>query len=275
MQFLKKNYEKIILGVVVLAALGLVASLPFLVSSEKQKLAEQEQTVIKFNSTPLQSLDMSKEDEFIQRAHQSIAVNLDSPHKIFNPVRWQLKNNAPYWNPAGQEIQKLMVAKISPLNEIYSLTSVSASEGLPTHYGIGITHQAAASPGARNLKTTYAAMNQTTNNFTIVAAEGTDVESASVTLELSDTGKRVTITKTKPYERPEGYIADLVYQPENKQFPNRRKTDATSICFANECYKIVDITEREVVLLQLSNQKIWTKEYNPNHTNSTGSAVSP
>jgi len=275
MQFLKKNYEKIILGVVVLAALGLVASLPFLVSSEKQKLAEQEAVVIKPNLTPLQPLDMSKEDEFIQRAHQSIAVNLDSPHKIFNPVRWQLKNGAPYWNPAGTEINKLVVTKISPLNEIYSLTSISAPEGLPAHYGIGITHQAAPSFGGRNLRTTYVSMNQTTNNFTVVAANGTDVETASVTLELSDTGKRVTITKNKPYERPEGYMADLVYQPDNKQFPNRRKTDTTSICFANECYKIVDITEREVVLLQLSNQKIWTKEYNPNPTNSTGSAVSP
>jgi flagellar basal body-associated protein FliL len=273
MQFLKKNYEKIILGVVVLAALGLVASLPFLVSSEKQKLADQEQIVIKPNLTPLQPLDMTKEDEFIQRAHDSIAINLDAPHKIFNPVRWQLKNNAPYWNPAGREIDKLEVTKISPLYEIYSLTSVSASEGLPTHYGIGITHQAAARVNERNNpKTTYVAMNQTTNNFTIVAAEGTDVESASVTLELSDTGKRVTITKAKPYERPEGYMADLVYRPDNKPFPNRRKTDTSPICFANECYKIVDITEREVVLLQLSNQKTWTKEYNP--TNSIGS-VSP
>jgi len=274
MQFLKKNYEKIILGVVVLAALGLVASLPFLVSSEKQKLAEEENQVIKPNLTPLQPLDLSKEDEFIKRAHNSIALNLDNPHKIFNPVRWQLKNNAPYRNPAGQEIERLVVTKISPLYEIYSLTSVSAPEGLPTHYGIGITHQAAVRINDRNNpKTTYAAMNQTTNNFTVVAAEGTDLESASVTLELSDTGKRVTITKAKPYERPEGYMADLVYQPDNKPFPNRRKTDTTSICFANECYKIVDITEREVVLLQLSNQKTWTKEYNP--TNSNGSAASP
>lgn len=273
MQFLKKNYEKIILGVVVLATLVLVASLPFMVSSEKQKLDEQVKEVTHPKPVPLQPLDLSKEDDFISRAHNAITLNLDKPHKLFNPVRWQLKNNAPYRNPAGEELDKLIVTKISPLYEIYSLQSVSAVEGSPTRYGIGVTHQAAARIADRtNPKTTYVGLNETTNNFTLVAAEGTDVETASVTLELSDTGQRVTITKSKPFERPEGYTADLLYQPDNRQFNGRRKTDTSSISIANEYYKIVDITEHEVVLLQLSNQKYFTKEYNP--TNSA-SATSP
>jgi len=272
MQFLKKNYEKIILGVVVLATLDLVASLPFMVSSEKQKLAEQVSTVIHPNAQALQPLDLSKEDDFINRAHNAITVNLDKPHKIFNPVRWQLKNNVPFRNPAGEELDKLVVAKISPLYETYSLTTVSVSPGLPAHYGIGIKHDGAGTTQGRNVKTTYVAMNQATNNFMVVAAEGPEENPNSVTIELTDTGKKVVITKDKPFQRPEAYTADLVYTPDNKSFPNRRKTDPSPICFANECYKIVDITEREVVLFQLSNQKQWIKEYNP--TNST-SAPSP
>jgi hypothetical protein len=271
MQFLKKNYEKVILGVVVLATLVLLACLPFMVSSEKEKLTAQVTTVIHPSAKALDPLNLTNEDMFIARAQNAISLNLETPHKIFNPVRWQLKNGVPYRNPAGQEIEKLQVTKISPLFEIYSLESVSTSEGLPTHYGIGITHQAAERVSSRNLKTTYVAMNQTTNNFTVVAAEGPEAEPTSVTLELSDTGKKVVISKGKPYERPEGYTADLLYQPDNKLFPNRRKTDTSSICFANECYKIVDISEREVVLLQLSKQKTWTKEY----TNSISSAQSP
>ena len=271
MQFLKKNYEKVILGIVVLATLVLLCSLPFMVSSEKEKLTAQVTTVIHPSAKPLDPLSLTNEDMFIARAQNSIGLNLENPHKIFNPVRWQLKNGVPYRNPAGQEIEKLQVTKISPLFEIYSLESVSTSEGLPTHYGIGITHQAAERVSSRNMKTTYVAMNQTTNNFTVVAAAGPEGDPTSVTLELADTGKRVEISKGKPYERPEGYTADLVYTPDNKPFPNRRKTDTSSICFANECYKIVDISEREVVLLQLSNQKTWTKEY----TNSISSAQSP
>jgi hypothetical protein len=68
----------------------------------------------------------------------------------------------------------------------------------------------------------------------------------------------------------EGYLADLVYVPANKTFLTKRKTDSAPICFANECYKIVDIEESEVVLLQLSNQKQWIKELSP--TNSTATA---
>jgi hypothetical protein len=232
-----------------------------------------ENNVIPHNPKPLEPLNLSKEDEFISRSKNSVSLNLDMPHKIFNPVRWQLKNGAPFRNPAGEEIAKLVVTKISPLYEIYSLTGVSVTPGLPTHYGIGITHQAADRVSNRNMKTTYAAMNQTTNNFTVIAAEGPEEDPTSVTLKLSDTGERVVLTKDKPFQRPEGYIADLVYTPDNKSFPNRRKTDASPICFANECYKIVDITEREVVLFQLSNQKNWIKEYNP--SNSAASQASP
>jgi hypothetical protein len=220
----------------------------------------------------LAPLDLGKEDDFISRAHNAISLNLDKPHKMFNPVRWQLKNNAPYRNPAGEELDKLVVTKISPLYEVYSLASVSASAGLPTHYGIGIKHEAAASVSQRMaVKTTYVAMNQATNNFTVVAATGPEENPDTVTLLMTDTGQREVITKDKSFQQVEGYTADLLYQTTGKAYPGVRKTDTSPICFANECYKIVDISEREVVLLQLSNQKTFTKEYNP--TNSTSATL--
>jgi hypothetical protein len=166
-----------------------------------------------------------------------------------------------------------VVLKISPLMETYSLANVSVTAGIPTHYGIGIKHDAAASNTGRNIKTTYASMNQTTNNFTVIAAEGPEEDPTSVKLKLTDTGETVTITKDKPFQRPEGYIADLSYPPENKNFPNRRKTDQSNVCFAGECYKIVDIEESEVVLLQLSNQKQWIRELN--QTNSAAATSNP
>ena len=83
--------------------------------------------------------------------------------------------------------------------ETYSFAGASASPGLPTHYGIGIKHEAAAQVSERNVKITYAEMNQTTNNFTVIAAEGPEDDPTSVKLRLTDSGATVTITKDKPY----------------------------------------------------------------------------
>jgi hypothetical protein len=274
MQFLKKNYEKIILGVVVIAALGIVAFLPILVSREKQSLDEMEKQVIPPHPKPLDPVDLTKVDAFLGRNKSAVVLDLSRPNKIFNPVRYQLQANGTLlYNPAGKEIEKLVVTSIRPLMETYSLGSVTVTPGLATHYAIGIKHDAAAQPSQRNVKTTYAEMNQTTNNFTVISADGPEEDPNSVKLKLTDTGEVVTLTKTKPFQRPEGYIADLTYPPENKAFPNRRKTDYSNVCFAGECYKIVDIEESEVVLLQLSNQKNWIKELN--QTNSAASASNP
>ena len=276
MQFLKKNYEKIVLGAVVVLALGIVAFLPIMVSQENKKLDDLENVAIPNKPKPLPPLDLEKLDAMVKRSQVGVTLNLSGnqpgSHKIFNPVRWQMKaDRSIFPNPAGTEINNLQITKITPLYEIYSFANVSVTPGLPTHYAIGIQHQAAATPNKQAVKLTYAAMNQTTNNFTIVAADGPEEDPTSVTLHLSDSGQRVTLTKDKPYQRVEGFTADLNYVPENKAFPNRRKTDASPICFANECYKIVDIEESEVVLLQQSNQKQWIREFNPT-TNSTAPA---
>ena len=272
MQFLKKNYEKIVLGVIVLAALGVVAFLPILVSREKQSLDEMEGQVIPSNPKPLPPLDLSREDTFLNRSKSPITLDLSKPHKIFNPVRFQLKaDGSLVRNPAGMDVEFLNVTNISPLYEIYSLTAVSVSAGMPTRYGIGIRHEAAASVAQRNnVKITYGAMNQTTNNFTVISAEGPEDDPTSVKLRLTDSGETITLSKDKPFRRPEGYTADMVYTLDNKPFLNRRKTDTSTICFAGECYKIVDITQSEVVLSQQSNQKYYTRPLNT--TNSTAPA---
>jgi len=267
MQFLKKNYEKIVLGVVVLAALVVVAFLPITVSREKQQLTDMESNVLPPNPKALPPLDLTRVDELVKRGATSVSLNLADAPKIFNPVRWQLKaDRTLFRNPAGEEVKGLKVTRISPLYETYSLVSASASAGLATHYGIGIKHEAADTVARRNIRINYVSINQTTNNFTVIAAEGPEEDPTSVTLRLTDTQITVKITKEKPYQRVEGYTADLVYTSENKSFLNRRKTDSSSISFANESYKIVDIEESEVVLLQLSNQKQWIREFNPSNS---------
>ena len=72
MQFLKKNYEKILLAVVVLAALGVVAYLPILVSQEKQKLDDLLNGVIHKAAKPMAPADFKQVDAFLQRAQNRV-----------------------------------------------------------------------------------------------------------------------------------------------------------------------------------------------------------
>ena len=270
MQFLKKNYEKIVLAVVILAALAVVASLPIMVSHEKASLDELEKSYVNRKPKPLPALDMQPYQVLLDRA-QAMAV-LDLTNKLFNPVRWQLDAKGVLFpNPAGKEIELLQVMKLSPLNFVVSLQSVNATAGLATHYGIGLQHEAALSPAQRGRKTTFVPLNVTTNGFTVLSAEGPEDDPTSVQVQLSDPDKTVTVSKEQPFKWQEGYMIDLRYPPENHNFSNRRIGD--SITFAGETYKIIDIKDSEVVLLQQSNQKPWIKKFTL--TNAGSTATSP
>src|SRR5437868_2890248 len=91
MQFLKKNYEKIVLAVVIIVALGVVVFLPFVVSGEKKKLDDLENSVTERNPKPLEPLNLGREDTFVARSKTAVSLDLARPHKVFNPVRFQLK----------------------------------------------------------------------------------------------------------------------------------------------------------------------------------------
>lgn len=270
MQFLKKNYEKILLALIVLAALGVVLFLSILVSNEKQRLQALTNSYLPKHPKSFPPLDLKTYQDLLARAQSRVSLDFSSSNRIFNPVRWQMDVHGKIFrNPAGREIDQLQVTKLSPLYFIVSLESVSATPGLATHYGIGMTHEAALLSSQRLKKLTYAPLNETTNGFTVLSAEGQEDDPSSVTVELAEPEQKLTISKDQPYKKVEGYTVDLFYPPENRHFaPNRRVGEA--IYFAGESYKIIDIKESEIVLLQQSNQKQWIKTFSL--TNSTATA---
>jgi hypothetical protein len=270
MQFLKKNYEKVLLAAVVLAALAVVAYLPIMVSREKQQLDETEHSLVSRKPKPLPTLDLQPYQTLLDRSQKGAV--LDLTNRLFNPVRWQLdKNGQLFANPAGGEIEKLQVTKLSPLYFVVSLQNVNASPGNPTHYGIGLQHEAALSQKQRGLKTTYVPVNVTTNGFTVLSAEGPEEDPTSVTVKLEDLDKQVTITKDQPFKLQEGYMIDFRYPPENHNMANHRVGELIS--FGGESYKIIDIKESEVVLLQQSNQKQWIKKFTLTNASSTATSL--
>src|SRR5438270_13479311 len=89
MDFLKKHYEKILLGVVLIGLAAAAACLPFVISSEKQKLAAITETATHPTPKPLTNIDLSIAEATLQRIGTPATIDFSAPNRLFNPMPWQ------------------------------------------------------------------------------------------------------------------------------------------------------------------------------------------
>ena len=87
MEFLKKNYEKVMLAVVLLAGTMAACALPFIISSKRDALNS-----LIVNAVPhpkdIPKLDTTLEDTALQRAQSPLVLDFTTKHNLFNPVTW-------------------------------------------------------------------------------------------------------------------------------------------------------------------------------------------
>ncbi len=259
MDFLKKHYEKILLGVVLIGLAVAVVFLQFLVSSEQAKLNDLTTTVLNPHVKPLASLDMTNLDLALQRAATPATIELGAPNRLFNPMPWQKSLDGRLIPSQKVGPNAVTVTNILPLYLKLSLDSVTTSDSGPK-YVIGIERQAAVSVSQRSKKQSYCSLNPPTKNdvFTMVDVKGKPEDPSQIIVQLNDTGERGILTKDKPFTRIDGYMADLRYEPEKKSWPDKRI--GAVLPFNGEDYKIVAINSNEVVL-SAPNQKKWTIKY--------------
>ena len=263
MDFLKKNYEKVLLGVVLLSLAVAVAFLPFKITSEKQKLEDMRNTLIHPNVKPLTNLDLAGPESLLKRMAAPAVIDFSVPHKLLNPMPWQKAADGRLIKVDTANIgpNALTVTKRTPLYLILSLDDVSITDS-GARYRIGVEKQAAANSKEWAKKQKNCKLGDKNETFTLrdVKALPDSPTNATVTIELNDTSEQVKVTKEKPYKRVDGYTVDLKYPPENKLFPTGRRVGA-ALSFNGEDYNIVASTATEVVLLAKSNQKKWTVKY--------------
>ena len=266
MDFLKKHYEKILLGVVLIGLAAAVVFLQFVVSSEKQKLTELTSSVLNPKVKPLTNLDMTLLDAAIKRVAAPAMIDLGPPNRLFNPMPWQKSADGRLIPSQKVGPNAVTVTNVAELYLKLTLDSVTVSDSGPK-YVIGIEKQAAPMAAQRTKKQTYCTLQPPTKNetFTMVDVKGKPEDPSQIIVQLNDTGERAAITKDKPFARVDGYMADLRYDPEKKNWNDRR--NGAVLAFNGEDYKIVAISKTEVVL-SAPNQKKWTIKYNPNPTSS-------
>jgi len=261
MDFLKKHYEKILFGVVLLGLLGALIFLPFMITSDRQKQEEIGRGIIKRPVRPLPPLDLTEESNAIQRLQLSYRLDFETTNKLFNPVEWQRAVNGDLIKiESGNEVgpRAVKITKITPLYFILTLDSVETNE-FGARYVIGVERQAAAMPWQRTKRQHYASINEKNDTFTITAVKGPLANPTQLILQLTDSGELATISKGKPFRRVDAYTADLKYSPEGKSWQDQRVGDDLKL--AGDDYIIVAINQSEVVLSAQSNQKKTTITY--------------
>ena len=262
MDFLKKNYEKVLLGAVLIGLAVAVAFLPFKIASEKEKLEEMERNLLHPKIKPLPALDMAPEDNALKLMATPATISFSAPNRLFNPMLWQKAADGHLIKADSTNIgpYALVMTKMTPLYLKLSFDSMTVLDS-GSRYAIGVEKEASTNAADRRKRQTYGPVGTSDkeHTFTLRDAKAAPDNATNVTvnLELTDSGEHLSLTNGQTFKRVDGYMIDLKYPPENKTFnPGRRVGD--ELIFNGEKYKIVAISDNELVLSATSNQKKWT-----------------
>ena len=262
MDFLKKHYEKILLGVVLLGLVVGAIFLMLMVPSERAALDAKSAEIINRPPKPVPALDIAAKEQLLQRLQIPITLDLGTPNKLFNPMVWRKRSDATPIKDIPRNIgpEAVVVLTNRPLHLVLTLDAVSTSGATP-RYTIGVVREAAPRVGDRVKKQKDATLNLKNDTFVLREVKGPAESPVELVLELNDTSERVSVARDRPFKRVDGYTADLKYSPENKPpWASRRVGDVLRI--EGEDYIIVAINKNEVILSAKSNNKKTSVPYN-------------
>jgi serine/threonine protein kinase len=151
----------------------------------------------------------------------------------------------------------MAITKLTPLFLALALEGVVTNLASSPRYIISVENLALPDPKRRAKRQYYCSLDsQTATNqvFTLREVKG-PADNPTVVLELNDTEELVSVNRDHPFQRVDGYAADLKYGPEGRTWA--KKCAGAVLAFRGDDYYIVAVTPTEVVLRQKSNQKTW------------------
>ena len=256
MDLLKKHYEKIILGAVLLVLAVIAVMMLVMAPSERAALERQASEIINRPTKPIEALNISTQQLRFSRLSTAGIVDLSTTNKVLNPVLWQkAADGRAIKIQTGEETgpMALIVTKQTPLHLTITLDSVTTSES-GTRYVFYVEREAAAKATLRGRKPFVAKKDEKNEVFVLREVKGPPEAPTAVVLELVEGGESVSLAKDKPFKRVEGYMVDLKYPLENRP-PWLNQRVGGALKFGGEDYNIVAITKTEVVVLAKSNLK--------------------
>lgn len=266
MQFLKKHYEKILLGLVVLGLTAAAAILPIVINGKKDRLEKYSQDVLHRPVKPLPPLETNVQDAAFQRAQGIFVLDLTGKqHNTFNPVTWQKDaSGVPRKLATGDlGVNALEVTAIRPLYLIIAYDRFDSGG-----YFITVERQNAPEPSKRYKQGAFVVKGGSKSDaFVLVDVKGPPQTPTQLLLQEKDSEENISLTPDAPYKKIDGYAADLKYKGEGaRNFTDQRTGNTLSFGPNGQYrYKIVAINQNSVVVSAESNKKNTTIPFNPPH----------
>jgi hypothetical protein len=262
MEFLKKHYEKILLGLVLAGLIGVLVFMLFYISTDKQSMEDRANSLTHPKVTKLPDIDLTVQGNAIARQQSPYLLDFETVNKLFNPLEWQRGLDGTLI-PAAKKtgLQMAVVTNIAPLYLIITFDSILTNE-LGARYVVGVEKQAAPTK-AKSLKHQhYVSVGDKANDtFSLDKVQGAVENPDALVLKLVDTGELATVSRDKPYRRVDAHTADFRYDPEKKIFRARRIGDKVS--FGGVDYLVVEVNQNELILSDQSNQKKTSLPFAP------------
>ena len=255
----RQHYEKLLLT---LALLGLGGAVWILYQSsqrEEEKIRTSVRDYATRKTRSAEPIELTNYQGSLKAAATPLDLELTLPHNLLNPVTWQRKPDGSLIKiQTGSEVGpgQMAITNISPLYFRITLERIVS----PGSYFFGVQNEAATNALLRGKASRYANLTDNKKNpvFTLVEAKGPP-DNPELVLELVESQQHVSVSKDQPFQRVEGYTADMIYKVDGRNFKDRRVGDVLN--FGGENYKIVAINPNEVVLSALLNDKKFTVPY--------------
>ena len=257
MDFLKKHYEKITLGAILL---GLTIVAVILVSGEASGGSQSGEQVAP-PQTAYQPLNLTTQEMAVARLKAPPKVKILGENLTFNPVLWvtmpggQLRKISP--GERGPEALKILKVTEIPFSIEYLRVAASS-------YQFVITTNVAGN-GKIEKADRYVSnrLNEKPPGsfFILREIKGKAEDPDGFVLELNDTKQKVTVSKGLPYRRVQEYSVELRYEPENKTFRDQR--EGGILLFENDAYKLVAINSAFIRFQSLLTGRQTTVQFPP------------
>jgi hypothetical protein len=254
MDFLKKHYEKILLGLMLAGLIGVLVFMLFYIAADQTDMDNKRNSIFNPSVKALPELDMSLQDGAIARLNSPFRLDFETTNKLLNPMEWQRSLDGPLI-PAAKKtgLQVAVVTNITPLYLVISLASIKTNE-LGVLYGVMVERQAAAMPAKRSPTKRFVSSGDKANDiFLLQEVKGPPDNPEALVLKLVEGGEVVTVLRDQPFRRPDAYAADVRYDPEKRIYHNLRA--GVRVAIGGTYYVVAEVNPHELILADQSNQK--------------------